>query len=64
MFCSKQDTKKRSAWPVLAVGALAAIGVISITRCGKKMANEAICKMKTLFSREHEITLLDDEGDV
>lgn len=63
MFCSKNDAKKRGNWAVLAVGALAAIGAISITRCGKQMVTGAICKMKKLFSKEHEITLLDDDGE-
>ncbi len=63
MFGSKNDTKKRGGFAVLAVGALAAIGALSIVRCGKQAVSGAVCKIKKLFSNDNVITLSDDDGE-
>lgn len=52
MFFRKTERKKHSACVILTVGALAAIGAISITKCGKQMLNEACCKVKSFFKKE------------
>jgi len=49
MFFRKTERKKHSACVILTIGALAAIGAVSITRCGKQMVNEACCKIKKFF---------------
>jgi hypothetical protein len=52
MFFRKPEQKKHSACLILAVGALAAIGAMSITRCGKEAINEMCCKVKKFFKKE------------
>ena len=52
MFFKKTEQKKHSACAILAIGALAAIGAVSITRCGKTALCNAKEKIKSLFSGE------------
>lgn len=52
MFFRKTERKKHSACVILTVGALAAIGAISVTKCGKQMLNDAMCKVKSFFKKE------------
>lgn len=52
MFFRKTERKKHSACVILTVGALAAIGAVSITKCGKRMINDACCKVKSFFKKE------------
>ena len=52
MFFRKTERKKHSACLILTVGALAAIGAVSITKCGKQMINDACCKVKSFFKKE------------
>ena len=51
MFFRKCEKKKHSIPIILTIGALAAIGAVSITRCGKDMMNCACDKMKSLFKK-------------
>lgn len=49
MFCRKSEQKKHSACAILIIGALATIGAISITRSGKQMMSNVMCKVKGMF---------------
>jgi len=51
MFFKKTERKKHSAACILAVGALAAVGVLSITRKGKSLMRDAKAKMKSIFCK-------------
>ena len=51
MFFRKCEKKKHSIPIILTIGALAAIGAVSITRCSKDMMNCAWGKMKGLFQK-------------
>lgn len=52
MFFRKCEKKKHSSIPIiLTIGALAAVGAVSITKCGKDMMNCAWDKMKSLFKK-------------
>ena len=52
MFFGKTERKTRTAPVILTVGALAAIGAVSITRSGKKMIKNGVDKVKGFFSKE------------
>lgn len=52
MFFRKSERKSHRASFVLVIGALAAIGAVSITRCGKQMLCCMKTKMKSLFDKE------------
>ncbi|MBE6645507.1 MAG: hypothetical protein E7612_09080 [Ruminococcaceae bacterium] len=52
MFFRKTERKKHSACLILTVGALAAIGAVSITRSGKQIINELGTKVKGFFKKE------------
>ncbi len=52
MFCHKKETKKRSLGVVLTVGALAAVGIIAITKCGKNAAMNMKDKMCDFFKKK------------
>lgn len=52
MFCRKQEKKKSSAKFILIVGALAAIGALSITRKGKDIISMAKDKMTRCFKKD------------
>ncbi len=52
MFFKKTEQKKHSACLILAVGALAAIGVASITKCGKTALCNMKCKIMSLFKKD------------
>ena len=52
MFFGKTERKKHNVGAILTIGALAAIGAISITRCGKQMLGEACCKVKSFLKKE------------
>ena len=45
----KSERKRRNPTLTLAVGALAAIGAVSIVKCGKKIAGEVGRKMKAII---------------
>ncbi len=49
MFFKKSERKSRSATFILAVGALAAVGAVSITKCGKQMMRCMCTKVKGFF---------------
>ena len=51
MLFRKTERKKHSACVILTIGALAAIGAVSIGRCGKQIINEAGNKIKGLFKK-------------
>ena len=52
MFFKKTERKKHSACVILTIGALAAIGAVSITKSGKQMISELGTKMKRFFKKE------------
>ena len=49
MFFKKGERKKHSAACILAVGMLATVGALSITRKGKQIIKNVKCKMKSMF---------------
>ncbi len=63
MFFRKTERKKHSACAILAIGALAAIGAVSITRCGKQIINDMVCKVKSFFKKEQSMCSLESEND-
>ena len=52
MFFRKTEQKKHSVVAILAVGALAAVGAVTVTKCAKQVVNDMMCKMKTIFKKE------------
>ena len=52
MFFGKTERKKHTAPVILTVGALAAIGAVSITRSGKQMLKNAKDKVMGFFNKE------------
>ena len=52
MLSRKSERKKYTAPVILTVGALAAIGAVSITRSGKQMMKNAVTKVKSFFNKE------------
>ncbi len=52
MFFGKCEKKKHSATLILTVGALAAIGAMSITKCGKQMMQCMKQKITDIFNKE------------
>ena len=52
MFFKKNERKTHSARVILTVGALATVGAISLIKCGKQMANDVLCKVKSFFKSE------------
>ena len=49
MFFKKSERKRHSAAAILTVGALAAVGVLSITKKGKAIVLGACSKMKNMI---------------
>ena len=49
MFSKKCGKKKYGLCAILTIGALAAIGAVSIKNCGKNAINTMVKKMKELF---------------
>lgn len=52
MFFKKNERRTHSACVILTVGALAAVGAITIMKCGREMASDVFCKVKSLFKSE------------
>ena len=52
MLFGKSERKKHTAPVILTIGALAAIGAVSITRSGKQMIKNTVSKAKSLFNKE------------
>lgn len=52
MFFKKSERKKHGIGAILTVGALAAVGVVSITRCGKRIFDDTVCKLKSFFTKK------------
>ncbi len=52
VFFSKNERKTHSTRVILTVGALAAVGAISIFKCGKQMAGDVLCKVKAFLKSE------------
>jgi len=48
----KSERKKHTAPVILTIGALAAIGAVSITRSGKQMVKNTVTAAKNLFNKE------------
>lgn len=63
MFYRKNERKPHSARVILTVGALAAVGAISIFKCGKQMAGEALCKVKQFFKSEKAVCQAKSEAE-
>ena len=62
MFFRRTERKKHSTCVILTIGALAAIGAVTVTRCGKQMFNEAVCKVKNFFSKEKCVCPAENEN--
>ncbi len=60
MFFKKTERKKHSACVILTIGALAAIGAVSITRCGKQMVKNVTSKVTGLFKKDESMPCLSD----
>ena len=52
MIFGKSERKKHTAPVILTIGALAAIGAVSITRSGKQMVKNTVTAAKNLFNKE------------
>ena len=52
MIFGKSERKKHTAPVILTIGALAAIGAVSITRSGKQMLKNTVTAAKNLFNKE------------
>ena len=61
MFFRKPERKSHGTCVILAIGALAAIGAVSITKSGKQMINEIKCKVKGFFNKERCMCPTDSE---
>ena len=51
MFFNKTERKKSNMGLILTVGALAAVGVLSITQKGKTLMNSALAKAKDMWNK-------------
>ena len=51
MFFNKTERKKSNMGLILTVGALAAVGVLSITQKGKTLMNSAFAKAKDMWNK-------------
>ena len=60
MFFGKSDRKRRSALPILVVGALALVGAVSITKKGKAIVRGASNKLKSMMGKDDCCTLPGD----
>lgn len=52
MFFRKTERKKHSVGVILAIGALAAIGAVTVTNCSKQIVNDMMRKVKTMFKKD------------
>lgn len=52
MFFRKTERRKHSVVAILAVGALATVGAVTVGKYAKRAANDMICKIKTVFKSE------------
>ncbi len=52
MFFKKSERKKFSTCAILTIGALAAIGAASVTKCGKQVLSEMKCKVMNFFKKD------------
>ena len=52
MFFRKNEQKKHSVCAILTIGALAAIGAVSIVKDGKQMLNGLACKVKGFLKKD------------
>lgn len=52
MIYRKNERKRHNVCAILTIGALAAIGAISIAKSGKEMLNCACNKVKCFFKKE------------
>ena len=51
----KSEKKRGSLSPVLMVGALAVVGVASITNKGKKLVSDFVSKCKSIVKKKDEV---------
>ena len=61
MFFRKTERKKHSAFVIMAIGALAAVGAVSITKCGKQILCEARNKVMGFFKKDGDSCSLQQE---
>ena len=52
----KSEKKRGSLSPLLMVGALAVVGVASITNKGKKLVSDFVGKCKSIVKKKNEVT--------
>lgn len=60
MFFRKSERKRHGVCLILAVGALATIGAISVVRYGKEMIGDVGCKMKAWLKKDKCTCMVDD----
>ena len=53
MFFRKTERKSHSMGAILLVGALAAVGAVTVVKCGKQIANDAMTKMKGFLKKDN-----------
>ena len=51
MYYRRNGRKKYSCCVILAIGALAAVGAVTVTKSGKKIMSEALTKAKGLINK-------------
>ena len=61
MFFNKTERKKSNMGLILTVGALAAVGVLSITQKGKALMNTVLAKAKDRWNKSSD--LMDGGGN-
>lgn len=52
MIYRRNSRKNHGTCVILAVGALAAIGALTVTKTGKQKMNEIVCKVKGFFNKD------------
>ena len=52
MFFGKSERKRSSVLPILAVGALALVGAVSITKKGKAIIRGCASKVKNMMGKD------------
>ena len=62
MLLRKTDRKKHTAPVILTVGALAAIGAVSITKSGKQMLKNATNRVKGFFNKSDMTMKMNDNN--
>lgn len=60
MVFGKQERKRHSVRAILAVGALAAIGAVTVVNGAKRITRGMLGRVKGMFKKESSVCSLDD----